>query len=147
MSSITATDTPLYIHRTAPMRVTYRDTDRMGYVYYSQYLVWFEVGRTDLLRSLGSTYKYWEDEHKVFLPVRDATIQYRQPAVYDDEIVVETHMTKLSKVSVAFSYLVIRIKDNQVLATGTTSHPFVNDSGQICRIGDKLLPQFFLGSK
>ena len=143
MSKPTTADTPIYTHTTPPIRVTYRDTDRMGYVYYAQYLVWFEMGRTELLRSLGSAYKTWEDEHGVFLPVRDASIQYRQPAVYDDEVAVETRLTRITKVSVSFDYTVIRTRDNQVLATGATSHPFVNSSGTICRVGDKLLPQFF----
>ena len=128
---------------TDPVRVTYRDTDRMGYTYYSQYLVWFEIGRTSLLRALGQSYREWEDDEGIFLPVRSCEIQYRTPARYDDVIQVHTAITRLTRASITLSYTVIRMSDNEVLAEGTTTHPFVDREGRICRVADRMLPRVY----
>lgn len=115
----------------------------MGHVYYAQYLVWMEIGRTELLRSLGSSYREWEDDHGIFLPVRECSIRYRLPAEYDELIRVETRMVRITRASVEFEYDVIREQDNRLLATGGTAHAFVDAQGSICRVADRLLPQFF----
>lgn len=133
----------LVTHRTQPVRVTYRDTDRMGYAYHSQYLVWFEMGRTELLRSLGTAYKAWEDEEGVYLPVRSVRADYRTPARYDDLVVVETVMVRLTRASVEFEYVIRRAEDGLILAEGGTIHAFVNGEGRVLRVADKLLPNLF----
>lgn len=138
-----STDTPLPCCTAGPLRVTYRDTDRMGHVYHSQYLVWFEIGRTDLLRSLGTTYREWEDMRGIYLPVRECHVKYHTAAQYDDLITIATRMTRLTRASVAFEYRALRYHDSQLLATGTTTHAFVNADGRICRIADQLLPRLF----
>lgn len=116
----------------------------MGRVYYAQYLVWLELGRTDLLRNLNATYAKWENEKHVYLPVCDCQIKYASPAEYDDLITVETRMMTLSKASVRFEYTV-RSQNNQgrLLAEAKTTHAFVDSTGKIIRIADQLLPQFF----
>ena len=68
----------------------YAETDQMGIVYYANYFVWFELGRVEVLRSLGLTYKQLEIEHRRILPVIEARCRYRAPARYDEEIVIET---------------------------------------------------------
>src|SRR5204863_4018597 len=79
---------PMHSHRTH-IRVRYAETDQMGVVYYANYFVWFEVARTDLLRTLGWTYREMEASG-VMLPVIEAHCEYRRPARYDDEIEVRT---------------------------------------------------------
>lgn len=128
----------------APVRVTYRDTDRMGYTYHSQYLVWFEMGRTELLRAQGTTYRQWEDDHGVYLPVRECSVRYVTPARYDDLVVVTTQIVRLTRASIAFDYTAVRQEDGSVLATGQTVHAFVDDTGRVLRVADRLLPHLFL---
>lgn len=135
---------PKLTGRAAPqVRVTYAQTDRMGYAYYANYLVWFEIGRTELLRSLGQSYREWEDVHGVYLPVAECHCEYRHSAQYDDLLRIETTITALSKASITFAYQVVREADGVVLARGMTRHPFVNREGRIVRIADMLLPQCF----
>lgn len=136
---------PLAMHTTDPFRVRYEETDQMGYAYYGRYLVWLEIGRTDFLRNLGSSYKDWEEIHGVYLPVRECRIKYKVPAKYDDLLTVETRMIRLSRASVDFEYVVRRTGSPAIiLATASTTHAFINRSGQICRVADKLLPHFFV---
>ncbi len=115
----------------------------MGHVYHAQYLVWFETGRTELLRSLGTVYRDWEDEKGIFLPVRECHVNFRTPAQYDDLIFIDTRLVRLTRASVEFYYLVRRQTDNMLLAEGGTIHAFVNRDGRICRVADQLLPWLF----
>ena len=89
------------------MRVRYADTDQMGVVYYANYLVWFEVGRTEWLRDAGWNYRDME-EAGVSLPVIEAHCEYRQPARYDDEIEIRTRATVLTPVRLRFDYQAVR---------------------------------------
>jgi acyl-CoA thioester hydrolase len=134
---------PSAIYTAGPVRVLYSDTDRMGYAYYSRYLVWFEIGRTTLLRQLGGNYREWEDLQGISLPVRSCHVQYLNPATYDEAIVIETSITRLTRASITIHYRVRRETDELLLAEGNTTHAFVNQAGQICRVADRLLPQFF----
>ncbi|MFN2446942.1 MAG: acyl-CoA thioesterase [Vicinamibacterales bacterium] len=115
------------------MRVRYAETDQMGVVYYANYLVWFEVGRTDWLRQTGSTYSAMEDEG-VGLPVIEAHCAYRQPARYDDEIEIRTTGRLLSPARVAFEYEVVRPRDALIVATGSTIHAAVDRHGRPRRL-------------
>ncbi len=125
----------------APLvRVTYRDTDRMGAVYYANYLVWFEIGRVELLRSIGQSYKDWEDVHGVFLPVADCHVEYKRSARYDDLVRIETAVTRLTEASITFHYRILRMPEGELLAVGSTRHPFVAKDGRIVRVASKLLP-------
>lgn len=134
---------PLASCTAGPIRVLYCDTDRMGYVYYSKYLVWFEIGRTTLLRNLGSTYRDWEDVEGVFLPVRKCGVEYRNPARYDEIVYIDTAITRLTRASITIQYRVHTGDRARVLAEGHTTHAFVDAHGRIVRIADRLLPQFF----
>lgn len=142
-SSKTNTAHQACVHETAPIRVTYRDTDRMGHVYYANYLLWFEIGRTELLRGCGDSYREWEDKHGVFLPVSSCGVQYHRSAMYDDLIVVRTHVTRITKASIDFRYDVLRIPDRTLLATGSTRHALISRDGRIVRLADRLLPDLW----
>jgi acyl-CoA thioester hydrolase len=119
------------------VRVRYAETDTMGIVYYANYLVWFEVGRTDLLRDSGWSYREIEAEGYM-LPVLEASCAYHQPARYDDELDVKTRGELLSPVRVKFTYEVVRSSDDVVLATGHTVHASLDRGGRPCRLPDRV---------
>ena len=105
-------------------RVRYAETDQMGIVYYANYLVWFEIGRVELLRSLGLAYSQMEKDHKLILPVVECNCRYRAPARYDDEILIETRPALLRGSVLKFAYRIVRAgeKDHMLLAEGETIH-------------------------
>ena len=121
--------------RTTRLRVRYAETDRMGVVYYANYLVWFEVARTDWLRDTGSTYRDMELAG-VSLPVIEALCQYRQPARYDDEIEIRTQARLISPVRIRFDYEVLR--EGTVLSSGHTVHAAVDGGGRPCRLPNRV---------
>ncbi len=122
---------------TSTVRVRYAETDKMGVVYYANYLVWFEVGRTDWLRAHGWTYRAMEDEG-VQLPVIESHCEYRQGARYDDEIDIRTRARKLSSVRLQFDYEVIRRGDAVMLANGHTVHATIDRQGRPTRMPDRI---------
>jgi acyl-CoA thioester hydrolase len=119
------------------VRVRYAETDQMGVVYYANYFVWFEVGRTELLRSMGGTYRDLEAEG-IFLPVIEATCAYTQPSRYDDELEVRTTGRLLSPVRLEFVYEVVRLSDAVTTATGRTEHAALNPRGRPCRLPERV---------
>jgi len=126
---------------TSSVRVRYAETDKMGVVYYANYLVWFEVGRTDWLRETGSTYRSMEEEG-VQLPVIEVQCEYRQGAKYDDEVEIRTRARKLSPVRIQFDYEVIRRADGAALATGHTVHATIDRNGRPVRMPDRVKDLF-----
>ena len=125
------------------LRVTYHDTDQMGHAYYARYMVWFEVGRTELLRIIGMRYREWEETHGVFLPVTHCWCEYKRGARYDDMVRIETAVTQISRATISFHYEVFNDETGQLLAFGATRHAFVDREGRIVRVADKLLPELF----
>jgi acyl-CoA thioester hydrolase len=121
--------------RTTRLRVRYAETDRMGVVYYANYLVWFEVARTDWLRETGWSYREMESAG-VSLPVIEAHCQYRQPARYDDEIEIRTRAALMSPIRIRFDYEVVR--DDVVLSNGHTEHAAVDGAGRPCRLPERV---------
>jgi len=115
------------------VRVRYAETDQMRVVYHANYLIWFEVARTDLLRSLGWSYREMEGAG-VSLPVIEVHAEYRQPARYDDELEIEAHGRLLSPVRMEFQYTVRLRTDQTVVATGYSRHAAVGPSGRPCRL-------------
>jgi acyl-CoA thioester hydrolase len=107
-------------------RVRYAETDQMGIVYYANYLVWFELGRVELLRSLGVAYSQLEKDHKLILPVIEANCRYRSPARYDDEILIETKPALVRTSVLKFAYRILRAntdtEEPKLLAEGETVH-------------------------
>jgi acyl-CoA thioester hydrolase len=119
------------------LRVRYAETDQMGVVYHANYFVWFEVGRVELLRALGHTYRELEASG-INLPVIHAECDYRRPARYDDELEVRTTGRLISAVRVEFRYVLVRLADHEVLATGRTEHVPLNRDGRPSRLGTAL---------
>ena len=121
------------------VRVRYAETDQMGVVYHSNYFIWFEVGRVDLLRKLGFTYREMEQEDGCFIAVVDARCRYKAPARYDDEILIRTHLKNVRESVVHFGYEAIRAGDGTMLAEGETTH-IVTDA----QMGKKVIPEKYL---
>ena len=121
------------VTRRTRLRVRYADTDRMGVVYYANYLIWFEVGRTEWLRETGATYRELERDG-LSLPVIEAHCEYRRPARYDDEIEIDTTATMMSPVRIRFDYQLCRSGEPEVLAAGYTVHACLDGSGRPRRL-------------
>jgi acyl-CoA thioester hydrolase len=131
---------PVVTHQ---VRVRYAETDQMGIVYYANYLVWFELGRVELLRSLGLAYSQLEKEHECILPVVEATCRYRSPARYDDEILIETRPALLRGSVIKFAYNIWRKpphegEERKLLAEGETVHVVCDD-----QLNKKPLPEHY----
>jgi len=123
------------------VRVRYAETDKMGVVYYANYFVWFEVGRTDLLRHAGWTYREMELSG-VSLPVIEAQCEYHRPALYDDELDVRTEGRIVSPVRMAFNYEVVRREGGLLTASGRTVHAALGPGGKPCRLPDRIRQVF-----
>jgi acyl-CoA thioester hydrolase len=109
----------------------------MGIAHHAEYFAWFEVGRTDLLRETGTTYREME-EQGVRLPVIGATARYLKPAFYDDVLEVHTAVTAVSGARVGFAYEVRRSGTEAPLATGATEHAAVDPRGRPRRLPETL---------
>jgi acyl-CoA thioester hydrolase len=109
----------------------------MGVVYYGRYFVWFEIGRTDLLRATGWSYREMEAEGYL-LPVLEASCAYLRSAKYDDELEVRTRGAIVSPVRVQFVYEIVRPSDNTTLATGKTVHASLDRYGRPCRLPERV---------
>jgi acyl-CoA thioester hydrolase len=106
----------------ARVRVRYAETDQMGVVYHSNYLIWFEVGRVELIRQMGLDYKRMEEEEGCGISVVDVHARYRAPARYDDELVIETRLLAARGAVVKFGYRILRDVDSVLLCEGETMH-------------------------
>lgn len=115
----------------APLRVRYAETDKMGVVYHANYLVWFEIGRTEFCRARGFSYRDMEESENAFLVVAESYCRYKAPAYYDDVLIVRTHITELRKRSLRFGYEIVRDEDGRVIAEGETGHVVTNDTGRV----------------
>jgi acyl-CoA thioester hydrolase len=129
------------ISSTSQLRVRYAETDQMGVVYHANYLVWFEVGRTDLLRAQGWTYRAMEASG-VRLPVIEVQCEYRRPARYDDDVEVRTTGRLLSGVRLEFTYEVVLVQDGTTAAVGLTRHAALTPDGRPCRLPDRIREAF-----
>ncbi|KPC73798.1 MULTISPECIES: acyl-CoA thioesterase [Laceyella] len=107
------------------IRVRYQETDQMGVVYHANYLTWFEVGRTEWIRSYGISYQQMEQKG-LLLPVVDIHCKYMHPARYDDEVIVRTSIADLSGGKIAFKYDVVHAETETVLCKGSSVHLWVN---------------------
>lgn len=118
------------------LRVRYAETDQMGVVYYANYLVWMEVARVDHCRALGFEYSQMERDGAV-LAVSDARCRYRAPARFDDEIGILSQVTEVRSRTIRFSYEMRRVADDELLATGETSHIVLDRTGKAMRLPEK----------
>ena len=125
------------IRSCSSVRVRYAETDQMGVAYHGGYFAWFEVGRTDLLRGRGLTYRELEQEG-LRLPVIETHARFLRPAFYDDTLEIRTELSALSGARVAFAYEVHREGTAGPLATGSTSHAAVDLQGRARRLPEEL---------
>lgn len=114
----------------AMVRVRYAETDQMGVVYHANFLIWFEVGRVELIRALGLEYKRMEIEDDCHIVVADAHCRYHQPAQYDEVLRIRTRIAESRNRLIRFSYEVIRDADGKVLANGETTHVICGSNGR-----------------
>ena len=121
----------MHLHRTT-YRVIYGDTDNMGQAYYGNYFRWFEIGRSEMFRDLGLSYKAVEDQG-IFLPVSETHCKYSNPARYDDIIVIETSLDAAIKGGLKFDYKIFDQNGQKLLARGYTKHACVNREGKVVR--------------
>lgn len=121
------------------VRVTYADTDKLGIIYYANYLKYFEQGRTELMRALGVRYRDLEIQRKLFLPAVEARVEYKAPSRYDDVLTVRTWIAEMGKASISFECDVVD-KDlgGKLCARGFSRHAVVNDLWRTTRIPDDL---------
>ena len=108
------------------IRVRYAETDQMGVVYHSNFIIWFEVGRVELLRQLGFEYSAMEREDDCHIAVVDVRVRYKSPARYDDQILVRTQLKNVRDSLLHFGYEVLRSSDGTLLAEGETTHLVVD---------------------
>jgi acyl-CoA thioester hydrolase len=124
-------------HHDVTVRVRYAETDQMGVVYHSNYLIWFEVGRVELMRAHGFEYKRMEIEDDCQLVVADVHCRYHHPARYDELLTVRTRILEAKNRMLKFGYELFRQEDQKLLATGHTIHIACRRDGRVTHFPEK----------
>ena len=124
------------------LRVRYAETDQMGVVYHSNHLIWFEVGRVELLRQLGFSYRDMERVDGRYIAVAEVKCRYRAPVFYDDEIVVRTQLKNVRDSVVHFGYELVRADSGALLAEGETTHIVTDSNMKVAALPEKYLKVF-----
>ncbi len=118
-------------------RVIYGDTDCGGVMYYANYLRLFEMGRTELIRKKGLSYREIEEELGIILPVVEVYAKYKAPAKYDDILIIKTALSEVKSFKISFSYEIYR--NGELLCEGKTIHVPINREGKIVRLPPKII--------
>jgi acyl-CoA thioester hydrolase len=124
------------------IRVRYAETDQMGVVYHANHFIWFEVGRVELLRELGFSYKYMEREDDCFIVVVDAQCRYKAPVHYDDEVIVRTYLKHVREKVIRFGYELRNATTGALLAEGETTHIVASSQMKPRALPEKYLEAF-----
>jgi acyl-CoA thioester hydrolase len=124
------------------LRVRYAETDQMGVVYHSNHLIWFEIGRVELMRQLGFSYRDMERDDGCFIAVAEVKCRYRAPVRYDEEVVVRTRLKGVRESVVQFSYELVRADNGALLAEGETTHIVTDAQMKVAALPDKYLRVF-----
>jgi acyl-CoA thioester hydrolase len=124
------------------LRVRYAETDQMGVVYHSNHLIWFEVGRVELMRQLGFSYRDMERDEGRFIAVAEAKCRYCAPVYYDQEVVVRTRLKHVRKSVVVFSYELVHAVNGTLLAEGETTHIVTDLNMKAAALPEKYLRAF-----
>jgi acyl-CoA thioester hydrolase len=124
------------------LRVRYAETDQMGVVYHSNHLIWFEVGRVELLRQLGFSYRDMERKDGRYIAVAEVKCRYRAPVFYDDEVVVRTQLKNVRDSVVHFGYELVRADGGELLAEGETTHIVTDSNMKVAALPEKYLKVF-----
>ena len=126
----------------AQVRVRYAETDQMGVVYHSNYIVWFEVGRVEMMRQLGLVYRDMEKQDDIHIAVADVHCRFKAPARYDDLLTVRTRLVNVRGSVLHFGYEIVRPEDGKLLAEGESVHIAVNSKFERMHLPQKYLAQF-----
>ena len=121
------------------LRVRYAETDQMGVVYHSNHFIWFEVGRVELLRQLGFSYRDMESHDNRFIAVAEAKCRYRAPVRYAEEVLIRTELLNVRDSVVHFGYELRRAEDGALLAEGETTHIVTDGNMKIAALPEKYL--------
>ena len=124
------------------LRVRYAETDQMGVVYHSNHLIWFEVGRVELMREMGFSYRDMEREDGCFIAVAEVKCRYRAPVYYDEEVLVRTRLKAVRESVVVFNYELLRADGGALLAEGETTHIVTNSAMKVASLPEKYLTAF-----
>jgi len=124
------------------LRVRYAETDQMGVVYHSNHLIWFEVGRVELMRQMGFSYRDMERDDGRFIAVAEATCRYRAPVYYDEEVIVRTRLKHVRESAIVFSYELVRAENGTLLAEGETTHIVTDSNMKVAALPGKYLAVF-----
>lgn len=124
------------------LRVRYAETDQMGVVYHANHFIWFEVGRVELLRQLGFSYRDMEQSDGCFIAVVDARCRYKAPVRYDDEVIVRTQLKNVRESVIHFGYELVRADDGELLAEGETTHIVTDEEMRAKPLPEKYLSVF-----
>lgn len=124
------------------LRVRYAETDQMGVVYHSNHLIWFEVGRVELMRQMGFSYRDMERDDGRFIAVAEVTCRYRAPVYYDEEVIVRTRLKHVRESVVVFSYELTRAETGSLLAEGETTHIVTDSNMKVATLPGKYLTAF-----
>ena len=111
------------------IRIRYAETDQMGVVYYSNYLIWFEIGRSEYCRKQGFSYAEMEAQTESFLAVAEVSCRYHAPAHYDELVKIRTSIASLKKRALRFQYQILNKQNGILIATGSTTHVILNKNG------------------
>ncbi len=128
------------------LRVRYAETDQMGVAYYSNFLIWMEMGRVEYCRAAGLRYRDMEEEDGVLLAVAEAACRYLYPARYDDEIIVKTWIDEAHPRMVKFVYEMRNAETDRILAKGETKHVFCGRDMRPCKLPAKYHARFGITS-
>src|SRR5688572_28777181 len=120
------------------IRVRYAETDKMGIVHHSNYLIWFEAGRSDLCRARGFSYKEMEEQDNALMVVAESYVRYKSPAFYEDVLIVRTQVAEIRSRSIRFIYEIYRESDDTLLAEGETLHLVTDENKKV-----KLIPDVY----
>ena len=112
------------------VRVRYAETDKMGFVYYGNYYIYFEIGRVEYMRNLGVDYKRMELEDDSFIVVAESSCRYRRPARYDDPLRIRTRVLSVKRRTIHFGYEILHDETEELLATGETIHVVCSSAGK-----------------
>lgn len=123
------------------VRVRYAETDQMGVVYHANHFIWFEVGRVELLRQLGFSYRDMEEKDHCAIAVVEAKCRYRAPARYDDEIIIRTQLLNVRESAIHFAYELHRA-DGLLLAEGETTHIVTDANMKVAPLPKKYMTVF-----
>jgi acyl-CoA thioester hydrolase len=121
------------------VRVRYAETDQMGVVYHANHLIWFEIGRVELLRQVGFSYRDMESRDGRFIAVVEVKCRYRAPARYDDQILVRTQLLNVRDSVIHFGYELQRVEDGTLIAEGETTHIVTDADMKIAVMPEKYL--------